>query len=620
MAPLVLVLALTLFSAPAAADLTFDVDSTLDQPDGNPGDGDCVSAPGGFCTLRAAVQEANARDEPVLILLDDAEYTLARSGAGEDAASTGDLDVAKLAVTIRGAGPNETRVRTVVEDRVFDVRATGSLTLEDLTVQEGLSDRGGGIRNLGVLVIERVTVTNNLASFGGGIFHDGGFLIVRSSTINWNAGVFGGGIALYDLGVISDSTIDHNQGRNGGGIFGGFEGRLWMTNVTVSANAASDAGGGIVVNETSYVRNSTITGNTARRKGGGFVSTAAMFPAELANSILAGNVAPEAPDCDAEVMLLAPTLVQDGAGCTIGGDVPLAITGVDAGLEPLAMRGGTVATHGLAASSPAVDAGAADGCTTVGGDPLVTDARGEPRAADGLCSGTARCDLGAFERPAVRDDDADGAVDAGCPAGTDCDDENAGVLPGALDVCNGVDDDCTGTPDDGLGCSPVPGTLLALRDGDARSLVFKSRQPGLTLAARGAADDPTCRAGADGGALLELFGLGGSGHAASFVLPCAGWTAKERDGQVQAYVYAAQDGPCRAVRITRKGVVAKCAAGLDLAGGGERRIGLTLGTGGTVTAAGMRQYCADFGGRVRRDDATRFVAAKAAAPAVCPVP
>src|SRR6266542_3168085 len=48
-------------SIPAVdADATFVVDSTGDESDIAPGDGACAVAPGGPCTLRAAIQEANA--------------------------------------------------------------------------------------------------------------------------------------------------------------------------------------------------------------------------------------------------------------------------------------------------------------------------------------------------------------------------------------------------------------------------------------------------------------------------------------------------------------------------------------------------------------------------------
>lgn len=44
----------------ALADATFNVDSTGDESDAVPGDGTCAIAPGGPCTLRAAIIEANA--------------------------------------------------------------------------------------------------------------------------------------------------------------------------------------------------------------------------------------------------------------------------------------------------------------------------------------------------------------------------------------------------------------------------------------------------------------------------------------------------------------------------------------------------------------------------------
>jgi len=45
-------------SSPALA-ANLNVDSTQDSPDAKPGDGQCLSKAGG-CTLRAAIEEANA--------------------------------------------------------------------------------------------------------------------------------------------------------------------------------------------------------------------------------------------------------------------------------------------------------------------------------------------------------------------------------------------------------------------------------------------------------------------------------------------------------------------------------------------------------------------------------
>ncbi|MBI2894894.1 MAG: hypothetical protein HYY06_15165 [Deltaproteobacteria bacterium] len=61
-----------------------------------------------------------------------------------------------------------------------------------------------------------------------------------------------------------------------------------------------------------------------------------------------------------------------------------------------------------------------------------------------------------------RDADADGHGDLAC-GGDDCDDGDALVSPEAEEICNGADDDCSGTADDGLECAR--GTALACETG-----------------------------------------------------------------------------------------------------------------------------------------------------------
>src|SRR5207237_5592436 len=67
---------------------TFDVDNTADAVDAAPGDGHCATAATG-CTLRAAIQEANAFAGSDVINLPAGVYLLTIAGAAEDLAATG---------------------------------------------------------------------------------------------------------------------------------------------------------------------------------------------------------------------------------------------------------------------------------------------------------------------------------------------------------------------------------------------------------------------------------------------------------------------------------------------------------------------------------------------------
>src|SRR5207245_8353591 len=94
----------------SAVAATFTVNATDDRVDANPGDGHCdadSATPGDQCTLRAAVQEANASPGADTIMLPAGTYKLKLAGIDEDAAATGDLDIVGD-VTIVGAGSKTT--------------------------------------------------------------------------------------------------------------------------------------------------------------------------------------------------------------------------------------------------------------------------------------------------------------------------------------------------------------------------------------------------------------------------------------------------------------------------------------------------------------------------------
>ncbi len=192
----------------------FFVNTTADTPDANPGDGLALDA-NGQTSLRAAIMEANAFATYQTIMIPAGTYRLTRSVAGEDGASTGDLDITDDLVFL-GAGAT-----TIIDggglDRVFDVAAGTRVELSDLVIQGGTGvDQGGGMRIVdATATLNRVTFAGNSAvKEGGGIYSDG-YLTVTDSLFANNlttSSVGGGGGGLYNLrtATVSGTTFVNN--------------------------------------------------------------------------------------------------------------------------------------------------------------------------------------------------------------------------------------------------------------------------------------------------------------------------------------------------------------------------------------------------------------------------
>ncbi len=82
-----LIAACSLLVLPSAAvAVQYTVDSTLDEPDANPGTGGCLTA-GNKCTLRAAIQESNAST----LVVDEIHFDIAFNGQLADTITLGSL-------------------------------------------------------------------------------------------------------------------------------------------------------------------------------------------------------------------------------------------------------------------------------------------------------------------------------------------------------------------------------------------------------------------------------------------------------------------------------------------------------------------------------------------------
>ncbi len=248
----------------------FFVTTALDQVDATIGDGTCATA-AGTCSLRAAVQEANATvGEDAVVLPAGNVFNLTLLGAGEDTAAAGDLDVTEASL-ILGAGST---IDGQGADRILHLLPSAAgVNVQGLTIRNGNvgSSGAGCIYNQGGSAwFTAVTLDNCHGVFGGGFGASGGTsTFIRGAIKNSDASVAGGGIAAFGTVFIDATTVQNNTtGGTGGGLF------------------VSDASGPASLT----VVNSTVSGNTSANQGGG-ASTSGNVALSISQSTLSGNKA-----------------------------------------------------------------------------------------------------------------------------------------------------------------------------------------------------------------------------------------------------------------------------------------------------------------------------------------
>jgi len=256
--PVLLVVVTLIFSvltSPTIAHAAgpFTVNSTADTGDASPGNGVCATAES-VCTLRAAIQEANAFAGNDTITF-AGNYTITLGSQ---------LPAVTTTTIINGNGVANTIIQANAASntatyRIFESTAAGNLTLNNLTVQNGRCNGscvtsttvGGGIYNRGALTITNSMVANNSATTGGGgIYNWGVALMIINSTFSGMNADTGGGAIFNGSGEtsISNSTFTENfantNALNNGGaaIYNYSTGPLTITNSTIYSNTSIGKG------------------------------------------------------------------------------------------------------------------------------------------------------------------------------------------------------------------------------------------------------------------------------------------------------------------------------------------------------------------------------------------
>jgi len=271
---------------------TFQVDTTVDEVDALPGDGACATSIG-TCTLRAAIQEANALPGEDVIEVPPGDYALTIPGSGEDAASTGDLDISDDLV-LTGAGLEETLIDGAGLDRVFDIPwlfdpdAFPIVELAGVTVLGGAAEPGGGIRaEFAQLRVLDSAVEGNL---GGGIDLSYGALQVSQSSVEGNSSDdSGGGIYAYwsDVTIEGSAILGNDSAAGGGGLAAG-DSEVTIRDSLVSENSAAYTGG-LSLGDSSLLAERTTVSNNSAAEGAGGIGQGQYTAGLVSSSTIAGN-------------------------------------------------------------------------------------------------------------------------------------------------------------------------------------------------------------------------------------------------------------------------------------------------------------------------------------------
>ena len=226
---------------------------------------------GNVTCLIAAINQANAMPGEHIINLKPGTYTLQAVNNVTD--DPNGLPSITSSIPIRASSENPP---TIIERdlaapafRIFHISAGGELSLEGVTLQNGISEFGGSaILNRGVTWIRNSIVRKSGGSAVDALAEEG---------------------AIYNSGTltVSRSIITENSVHiGGGGINNQPEGNVLVEYSTISNNSA-DGGGGIFNRGTLIVRNSAIVLNNGFSQGGGAISNAGF--AEIVNSTMAQN-------------------------------------------------------------------------------------------------------------------------------------------------------------------------------------------------------------------------------------------------------------------------------------------------------------------------------------------
>ena len=430
----------------------FQVNSTLDQVDLDLNDVRCLTAQG-FCTLRAAIQQANtdvAFDE---IYLPPGYYDLLLVGdVPEDLAASGDLDIRHAlwlhldrSMSVDLGASVVTSASFAKRERIFDIQTSATdaeVLLEDIQVSFGYDPgphggggvllransrakftrmliyandanvRGGAVSVFGALTMQGGIVFDNhdtrflpnqLTPVGGGAFYVGpnGFLTLDNVAVNSNKHQRGGAIYAEAASTIQvvRSAIQGNVGAHGSDEMIYLDGPVQLG---ISDSYLKSIFGVLTARAGANVRLSqtTLARSTGTEAGAPVSLQGASTVLSIANSALESWNPTGCASNTGILISLGGNVFEQATPCAMAattsdrvvGDLALANVPYFVDVPGFTQPEANTFVLAPTAMSPLIDAGLRSLCTQ-------SDIFGAARPAPGRIGTPARCDAGAVEWP-----------------------------------------------------------------------------------------------------------------------------------------------------------------------------------------------------------------------------
>ena len=236
----------------------------------------------GAGSLRAALLSANGNNEADTI-------TFAAALENETILLTSDELQISSEVTLTGFSTASLSVSGNLQRRVFELTGDAVVTMNALTIRDGVSNSASGISSSGSLILNNCILQNHTGGAGAALRNFGGSLTMNDCLVIDNLSDDDAAVSSFGAGpnAINRCRFENNRSDRNGGAFASF-GPFTITDSTFEGNHAGLNGAGLVNGNELDLLNCTFLNNEAVITGGAIDNRGSL---DAVNCTFSGNTA-----------------------------------------------------------------------------------------------------------------------------------------------------------------------------------------------------------------------------------------------------------------------------------------------------------------------------------------